>query len=54
MTPRVDEVCYRDAYARSLEARVLEVSTADGPPLVVLDGSLRSTRAAAASPRIGA
>jgi misacylated tRNA(Ala) deacylase len=37
MTPRVDEVCYRDAYSRSLEARVLEVSTADGPPLVVLD-----------------
>jgi misacylated tRNA(Ala) deacylase len=36
MTPRVDEVCYRDAYARSLEARVLEVS-ADGPTLVVLD-----------------
>jgi misacylated tRNA(Ala) deacylase len=27
MTPRVDEVCYRDAYARSLEARVLEVAT---------------------------
>ena len=38
MTPRVDEVCYRDAYARRLEARVLEVETADGaPPLVVLD-----------------
>ena len=37
MTPRVDEVCYRDAYVRSLEARVLEVSAADGPPLVVLD-----------------
>jgi misacylated tRNA(Ala) deacylase len=37
MTPRVDEVCYRDAYARSLEARVLEVSAANGPPLVVLD-----------------
>jgi misacylated tRNA(Ala) deacylase len=37
MTPRVDEVCYRDAYARSLEARVLEVATADGPPLLVLD-----------------
>jgi misacylated tRNA(Ala) deacylase len=36
MTPRVDEVCYRDAYARTLEARVLEVS-ADGPTLVVLD-----------------
>jgi misacylated tRNA(Ala) deacylase len=37
MTPRVDEVCYRDAYARSLVARVLDVSTADGPPQVVLD-----------------
>jgi misacylated tRNA(Ala) deacylase len=37
MTPRVDEVCYRDAYARSLEARVLDVSAVDGPPLVVLD-----------------
>ena len=39
MTPRVDEVCYRDAYRRSLEARVLEVSAADGPPLVVLDAT---------------
>jgi misacylated tRNA(Ala) deacylase len=39
MTPRVDEVCYRDAYACRLEARVLEVSTADGPPLVVLDAT---------------
>ena len=39
MTPRVDEVCYRDAYRRSLEARILEVSTADGPPLVVLDAT---------------
>ena len=37
MTPRVDEVCYRDAYRRTLDARVLEVSTAEGPPLVVLD-----------------
>jgi misacylated tRNA(Ala) deacylase len=37
MTPRVDEVCYRDAYARSLEARILEVAAADGPPVVVLD-----------------
>jgi misacylated tRNA(Ala) deacylase len=37
MTPRVDEVCYRDAYARLLEARVLDVSVADGAPLVVLD-----------------
>ncbi len=39
MTPRVDERCYRDAYQRSLEARVLEVSTVDGPPLVVLDAT---------------
>jgi misacylated tRNA(Ala) deacylase len=37
MTPRVDEVCYRDAYLRHVPARILEVSTADGPPLVVLD-----------------
>jgi misacylated tRNA(Ala) deacylase len=37
---RVDEVCYRDAYAREAEARVLEVTTADGPPLVVLDTTL--------------
>jgi misacylated tRNA(Ala) deacylase len=39
MTPRVDELCYRDAYARSLEARVLEVSSAEGSPLVVLDAT---------------
>jgi misacylated tRNA(Ala) deacylase len=37
---RVDEICYRDAYAREAEARVLEVTTADGPPLVVLDMTL--------------
>ena len=37
MTPRVDERCYLDAYQRSVEARVLEVTRADGPPLVVLD-----------------
>ena len=37
MTPRVDEVCYRDAYRRSLGATVLEVSTTDRSPLVVLD-----------------
>ena len=37
MTARVDEVCYRDAYARSAEARVLEVAAGDGPPLVLLD-----------------
>src|SRR5262245_53893721 len=39
MTARVDEVCYRDAYARGLEARVLEVSDVDGAPLVVLDAT---------------
>ena len=39
MTPRVDEVCYRDAYARRLEARVLEVSAGEGSPLVVLDAT---------------
>jgi len=39
MTPRVDEVCYRDAYARVLEARVLDVSDADGKTLVVLDAT---------------
>jgi misacylated tRNA(Ala) deacylase len=37
---RVDEVCYRDAYARDTEARVLEVDTVDGGPLVVLDTTL--------------
>jgi misacylated tRNA(Ala) deacylase len=37
MTGRVDELCYRDAYARAGEARVLEVVASDGPPLVVLD-----------------
>ena len=39
MTARVDEVCYRDAYTRRLEARVLDVSAADGPPIVVLDAT---------------
>ena len=39
MTARVDEALYRDAYARQAEARVLEVATADGPPLVVLDAT---------------
>ncbi len=39
MTPRVDEVCYRDAYARTLESRVLEVGGADGPPLIVLEST---------------
>jgi misacylated tRNA(Ala) deacylase len=34
---RVDEVAYRDAYTRSLEASVLDVSGADSAPLVVLD-----------------
>ena len=36
---RVDEVCYRDAYARDAEARVLELAASDGPPLVVLDST---------------
>ena len=40
MTPRVDEVCYRDAYARTAEARVLELADSDGPPLVVLDTTI--------------
>ncbi len=40
MTPRVDEVCYRDAYARSTDARVLELAASDGPPLVVLDTTI--------------
>ena len=39
MTPRVDEVCSRDAYARTVEARILEVAAADGPPVVVLDST---------------
>jgi misacylated tRNA(Ala) deacylase len=39
MTPRVDEVCYRNAYAHRLEARVLEVAVAEGPPMVVLDAT---------------
>jgi misacylated tRNA(Ala) deacylase len=39
VTPRVDEVCYRDAYARRLDARVLEVATTEGAPLVVLDAT---------------
>ena len=39
MTPRVDEVCYRNAYARRLEARVLEVTAAEGSPMVVLDAT---------------
>ena len=38
MTPQGDQICYRDAYARAVEARVIEVSTADdGAPLIVLD-----------------
>jgi misacylated tRNA(Ala) deacylase len=40
MTSRVDERCYRDAYARGLEARVLEVAAGEGPPLVVLDATV--------------
>jgi misacylated tRNA(Ala) deacylase len=31
------QLCYTDAYARSIEARVLSVDAADGAPLVVLD-----------------
>src|SRR3954468_20288364 len=37
---RVDEVCYRDAYARETEARVLEVGSGDAAPIVVLDTTL--------------
>jgi misacylated tRNA(Ala) deacylase len=41
MTPRGDQVCYRDAYARVVEARVLDVAAADGGgPLVVLDSTV--------------
>jgi misacylated tRNA(Ala) deacylase len=41
MTPQGDQVCYRDAYARELEARVVEVATADsGAPQVVLDATV--------------
>ncbi|HEX5827906.1 MAG TPA: alanyl-tRNA editing protein [Candidatus Limnocylindrales bacterium] len=36
---RVDERCYRDAYLRTLEARVLEVAAGEGAPLVVLDAT---------------
>jgi misacylated tRNA(Ala) deacylase len=52
MTARVDEVCYRDAYARSAEARVLEVAAGDGPPsdrgliLRAVDGRSWTVRAA--------
>ena len=35
-----DELCYRDAYAREAEARVLESPRPTGPPLVVLDHTL--------------
>lgn len=40
MTPRVDEVCYRDAYARRREATVLEAIGGEGGPLVVLDATV--------------
>jgi misacylated tRNA(Ala) deacylase len=43
MTPRVDERCYRDAYARRLEANVLDVAAGDAgeaSPLVVLDATV--------------
>ena len=36
---RVDERCYTEAYLRELPARVLEVSSTDGAPLVVLDAT---------------
>jgi misacylated tRNA(Ala) deacylase len=39
MTPRVDERCYRDAYLRSLPARVLEIADGEAAPLVVLDAT---------------
>ena len=42
MTPRVDEVFSRDAYTRTLDSRVLEVSSGEGEagvPLVVLDAT---------------
>lgn len=41
MNPRVDEIFARDAYARTLEARVLEVATGepDAGLLVVLDAT---------------
>ena len=40
MTPTGDQLCYRDAYARAVEARVVEVATADGgAPLVLLDAT---------------
>jgi misacylated tRNA(Ala) deacylase len=32
-----EQRCYVDAYARTVEARVLEIATADGAPLIVLD-----------------
>src|SRR3954451_4004159 len=35
---RVDEACYRDAYLRETEGRVLDVAS-EGPPLVVLDAT---------------
>ena len=31
------QICYTDAYARSIEARVVAVESTDGSPLVVLD-----------------
>jgi len=37
MTPRGDQLCYRDAYAQTVEAKILEVVVDGGPPLVVLD-----------------
>jgi misacylated tRNA(Ala) deacylase len=40
VTSRVAEIFARDAYARSVEARVLEVSSVDGSALVVLDSTV--------------
>lgn len=38
MTPRYEQLCYRDAYARHAEAQVVELIEGDGAgPLVVLD-----------------
>ncbi len=39
MTARVHELCYRDAYTRRAEARVLEVAADGSTPLVVLDAT---------------
>ena len=38
MTPRVDEVCYRDAYART-SSRACSRLASYGPPLIVLEST---------------